>query len=95
MIFFFKVSYAPLIVQTHFIVFFLISAAANLLSPMGSYGGGGTPASTPSRARVSSNLRQQRSFESSDSMQSPGGATAGSGLVPGSTFLKKFIAPKG
>ena len=85
--------------QHYFMMFhcFLITAAANLLSPLGSYGGGGggTPVSTPGRARVSSNLRQQRSFESSDSMQSPGGATTGSGLVPGSIFFKKFIARKG
>ena len=86
--------------KTHYFMMFhcfLITAAANLLSPLGSYGGGGggTPVSTPGRARVSSNLRQQRSFESSDSMQSPGGATTGSGLVPGSIFFKKFIARKG
>ena len=81
----------------HDISLFFITAAANLLSPLGSYGvgGGGTPVSTPGRARVSSNLRQQRSFESSDSMQSPGGATTGSGLVPGSIFFQEVYCSKG
>ena len=58
---------------------------ANLLSPMGSYG---TPASTPGRSRVT--LRQQRSLESSDSMQSPCGglgSIAGAGSSP---FTRRY-----